>query len=272
MASPINISFSAVELDLDAQDKFITSNGVELLHYRAVACPIGMVEVNDVRAPHHEHSECSNGYIYELAGTVLGMPSNNSAMTSLEDIGLLDGSIMNITFPRFYADKPDKRVYVQLYDRFYIKGCEVLAPNTQRVEAHITGIDKLTYRAQQVEDPITDANGRQYTSADYRIENGNLVWTSDNRPGFDATINKGTIYSVRYLYSPYFYVSRIMHEIRIAHRTDFVTGERKSLRAPYAALLSREYYLYKEQRNEGQSSEDTRRDMPAPRDAMFGPR
>lgn len=271
MADSINIdlNFSAINFDVEAFDKFIIANGMELVHFKATPCPIGMVDVTDVRAAHHEHADCSNGYIYKYAGTVFGMGVSNGAVTSLEDIGLLDSSIITVTFPRFYQDKPNEHVYVQLYDRFYIKGCEVLAPNSQKVEAHITGIDKFTYKIEKVEDPIIDANGRQYTSADYKIVDGNLHWISDNRPGFDTNVNKGVIYSIRYLYSPYFYTSRLLHEIRIAHRVDYLDGKRKAIRTPYQALLSREHYLYKEERP---SSEDTRRDLISPRDAMFGPR
>lgn len=269
MAVNFQLPYEALGLDVDAFDKFIKDQGVPLDHYKAVACPIGMIDSLDVRSPHHEHANCSNGYIYKFAGTVTATFTNNSAITSLGEVGLIDGSVVNVTFPRFYDNCTDKHVYIQLYDRFYVKDCAVLVPNTQKIEAHITGIDKLTYMAEKVE-YVIDAHNKEYSNSDFNIVNGRIEWSGDNRPGFNPDINKGVIYSIRYLYTPFFYASRLIHEVRIINRSDFKTGSRTHFRAPYAALLSREYYMYKEERSE--NLEDSRRDLPSPRDSVFGPR
>jgi hypothetical protein len=264
----IKIPFQAVNMDLDAQDAFIKSVGIQMEHFKAIVCPIGAVDLMDGRAPHHEHHGCSNGYIYRFAGTVYVQFTSNTATSSLTDIGLIDGSVVNVTFKRFYEDNPNKQVYVQIYDRFYVKNKVVLAPNSQKVEAHITGIDKFTYKVEEVEDPIIDANNVQYFSGDYTIRDGVLYW-GDKRPVFNPATNKGTIYSIRYLYTPFFYVSRLIHEVRVQNKTDFISGEIKQQRAPYSAFLSREYYLYKEEKD---TLDDTRRDLISPRDGSFGPR
>ncbi len=263
----INLPFQPVHMDIASQDSFIKGVGVEMAHYKAIVCPLGAVDLMDSRSPHHEHGDCSNGYIYRFAGMVTAMFTGNSATSSLGDIGLIDGSVVNVTFPRQYNDS-DKQVYVQIYDRFYIKEKVILAPNSQRVEAHITGIDKFTYKIEEVEDPIIDANGTQYFIGDYAINDGVLYWGA-KRPPFNADTNKGTIYSIRYLYTPFFYVSRLIHEVRVLNRNDFITGKTTQYRAPYSALLSREYYLYKEEKD---NRDDTRRDLISPRDGSFGPR
>jgi hypothetical protein len=266
----IDLPFQPIRFDVVAFNEFIKSNGIALEHYKAVTCPIGMTDSMDSRSSHSEHTTCQNGYIYKKAGIVTATFTNNSAITSLGDVGLIDGSVVNVTFPQFYDDCPDTHVYVQTYDRFYIKDCAVLVPNTQRVEAHITGVDKFTYLAKKVE-YVIDSHGKEYGQEDFTVQDGKLVWTSDNRPGFDAELNKGTIYSIRYLYTPFFYASRIIHEVRIAHRSDFITGEKTAVRVPYAALLSREYYMHKQERSDN-PEENGNRTMDGARDSVFGPR
>jgi hypothetical protein len=264
--------FDAVTFDIRSQDQFIAGIGVPLLHYKAMICPVGGQDVSDGRSTHDEHPGCSNGYIYEYAGTVIGSLQQMGATTSLTDVGLLDGSTVQVTFERFYDDKPNTQVYVQLYDRFYIKDLVVLVPNTQKVEAHITGLDRFTYKLEKVES-IIDENSVRYSPSDYIIQDGKLQWVGDHRPGYDPKLNRGIIYSIRYLYTPFLYVSRLMHEVRIANKRDFKTGKMTANRAPYQAMLSREYYLYKEDKgNSTLTKEDTRRDLPSPRDGMWGPR
>lgn len=258
-----------VRFDIPAFDAFIKNNGVILEHFKALPCPLGAVDLLDSRSPHHEHGQCSNGYLYYCAGTVTATFTNNSAISSLGEIGILDGSVVNVTFPRFYDDKPDKQVYIQLYDRFFIKGCEVLVPNSQKVEAHLTGTDKMTYIVKQVE-KVVDSSNKEYFDGDFQVVDGNIVWQRQNRPGFDLNVNKGTIYSIRYLYSPFFYASRIIHEVRVAAGSDFMSGEKTINRVPYAVLLSREYYLHKQEKDD--QIEDSRRDLISPRDSVFGPR
>lgn len=265
----IDIPFESIEFDIPALDKLIKSNGVQLVHMKAIKCPIGMVDPYDVRSPDHSHDNCSNGFIYKQAGLVTASFTNNAATVQLSDVGLLDGSTVQATFPRFYDDNPEKQVYVQIFDRFYIKDLAVLVPNTQHVAAHITKTDKLTYHAEQVE-YIIDANGKEYVDTDYLVQNGKLTWTGNNWPGFDPSTGKGVTYSIRYLYTPYFYASRLIHEVRIAQKTDFKTNKKSPVRVPYAALLSREFYQYKTEKHDDGSGSDS--SMAGPDSSIFGPK
>src|SRR6266700_2034412 len=155
------------------------------------------------------------------------------------DAGLLDGSVVTVTFPRFYDDNPDKEVSVMVYDRFFLKDVNATSANTQRFEFHPIGRQKLTYRPTSIV-YVVDSTGKVYSMADYTIQNGQLVWTSNNRPNFDPEINKGAVVAIRYKYQPYFYCTRLIHEVRIGQQeVDFETGGRKSIRLPYEALLAR---------------------------------
>src|SRR5690349_20695486 len=136
MAVNIQIPFDPVSFDSETFDSFVKSNGVQFYHYKAVRCPLGMLDLMSIRSPHHEHGICSNGYIYKKAGIISATISNNSAVASLSEVGLVDGSVLNVTFPRFYDDCPDKHVYIQEFDRLYIKDLAVIVPHTQLVEHH----------------------------------------------------------------------------------------------------------------------------------------
>ncbi len=265
----ISIPFDPVNFDIEAFSKFIVANGIKLTHYKAIKCPIGMIDPMDMRQPNHDGCRCSNGFIYKFAGSVTATFSNNSVSATLTDMGILDGSTFQASFPQFY-DGTTEQVYVQLFDRFYLKDLAVLVPNTELIESHIMGVDNLTYKAEKITDVI-DANGQEYSSSDFIVQDNKLLWTGDNRPRFDANLNKGVVVSVRYLYTPYFYAQRMMHEVRIYNKVDFKTGIRTPVRAPIEALLSREYYMYKKEKSNDPQT-DSGETLPAPGDSMFGPK
>ncbi|SRR6266851_5286055 len=266
----IDFPFTPLNFNTAAFNEFLQSQGLTLIHYKSVQCPIGMVDRNDTRAPHFDHANCSNGYLYELAGEVTAYINNNVAVSSIDDSGLYDGSIVQATFPQSYDDNPDKPVSILTYDRFFFKDFTATVPNTQKFEAHITGVDKMTFPIDSVES-VWDANGKKYSQADYMVWQGQLKWTGSNRPGYDANLNKGIICSIRYNYRPYFYCGRLIHEIRIAQTDDFITGERKNVRLPYAALLLREYHFLKEEIDTS-GLVDQRKALASGRDGMFSPR
>jgi hypothetical protein len=59
---------TSIQLDLPAIDDFLRSHGVKLTHYRAIRCPVGLTDRDDVNASHEDHADCSNGYLYTKAG------------------------------------------------------------------------------------------------------------------------------------------------------------------------------------------------------------
>lgn len=265
----VDIPFDPVNFDIEAFDSFVRSVGVKLVHFKAIRCPIGVIELTSSRAPHGGHAGCSNGFIYKRAGEVTATFMSNSASNSLKDIGSYDGSKVSTTFPRYYDDS-EEQIYIQLYDRFYIKDLVVAVPHTQLVQAHIDGTDKLSYNPVKIES-IIDANGQEYFEGDYIIQDNYIKWTGNRRPPFNAEIGLGTIYSVRYLYTPYFYAERLVHEVRIAHKRDFLTGERIPDRIPYAAILSREYYQNIDEPSDILKTNPSR-EMFKPSDSVFGAR
>ena len=172
----ISIPFDPVTFDKNAFDEFLRANGTVLEHFKAIKCPIGKTDLDDPRSPHSAHSGCSNGYIYKCVGTVTAWFNNNSAMTALSDVGILDGSVVQVTFPTHYDNPSDKEVSIMMHDRFYLRDYPVSVPHTQQFESNIIGIDKLSFPVDCVEE-IIDANGKEYGPGDYAIKEGQLVWT-----------------------------------------------------------------------------------------------
>jgi hypothetical protein len=260
------LSQEVVHFDPVAFDLAIRSNGVIMEHWRAIVCPIGIDDRFDTRS-HGDHDGCSNGYIYKYAGDVTVFFSGNSSSSHLEDMGIIDGSTTQITLPRYY-DGTDKQVAVQHYDRFFLKEPVAACVTTQKVEAHVTGLDRLQYLATEVEHVI-DQNNVEYSPVDYVVEKGRIRWIG-KRPAFNATTGKGITYSIRYRYSPFWYVKNIMHEVRVGRVFDMVNKKSMLMRLPYAAQLQREYAFESEEReNDGKS---TVRDAKGPRSGSFGPR
>lgn len=250
-----------VQISWDAQafDDAIKNQGVIVTHYRAMPDPSGMTDRGDIHASNADR-ESSDGFIYIKAGDVNVFFSNNGNNSQLMEFGNIDFATAYMTLPRHYIDC-EEPVIVAPFDRFFLKDIEVRVVNFQRLEASSTGLDRLQYPATCVEHLI-DANGISYKEGiDFKITaKGNIKWLTQNRPGWNADLQKGVVYSIRYRYTPYFVVKNIVHEIRVGNVTDPLTYDRKLERMPYQILVAREHVF-----------KDTNRDpmKPTSEDARF---
>lgn len=261
----INLPYEKVTIDAVSQEAFLKDGGPTFVHYKALPCPVGMIEKESIRSPHGEHNDCSNGFIYEPAGEFNAPFTSNSAQLQLTDMGILDGSTALVTLPRFYNDT-QKQIYVNPYDKLYIKDNVVLSTYSEKVDASLTGVDKLTFPVESVE-VVIDSNRKKYVQGThFEIINGLIVWGPD-RPGYDPLTEKGVVYAIRYLYVPYYYVSRLLHEIRIIATSD-LAGNLQQIRGPYQISIVREKFFAKKQPVEGQpSTPDT---VSSPSTGLFG--
>jgi len=182
---------------------FIDSNGVELIHYKAIPCPVGLEDEQDsVHKNHVPHAGCSNGYIFIEAGCLVATFNNAPNLWNLGDTGLVSGSTCMVTFPFTYTDGITP-VVIAVQDRFYLKDIQCYVTSQQRFQR---------------------GNG----TTDF------LHFPPEYRPA------EGTICAIRYLYRPFWYAARLLHEIRVARTENMVTGERGLTRMPYSALCNRE--------------------------------
>lgn len=240
-------------LNKQAFEDLIRDNGVKLIHSRGLPCPIGMVDKHDPRTSHEQHG-CSNGYIFERAGEVTCLFNGNSTSTQVIDTGLLYGSTVQVTFPTAY-DNSDEAVVIAVQDRLELAEAQGYVTTTQRFQAAVNGIDALQFPAEKVE-LVVDAEGQRYRDGDFVVRDGAIHWNGPRRPA------AGAVCSTRYLYLPFWYVERLLHEIRVAVTTDPFTGVRRIERFPYSALIRRENFG----RDEASDPNDSlkHREIPAP--------
>lgn len=257
--------------DMAAFDQLISGQGVKVTHYRAIPDPSGMAALGDVHAVQSKRSS-SDGFLYREVGDLTLWFSSNTSDWNVEVEGMTKHDAAVVTSQLRYDNCPDKDVILAPFDRFFLKDIEVRVVATQYVEANTTGTDKLQYPATCVEHLI-DADGKEYTEgADFKITpEGFIQWTSQNRPGFNEKLHRGTVYAIRYRYTPYFVIARMLHEIRVSQVTDPATFERSLQRMPFQALVIREHVLSDQNRDPNQSIMDQRYQLPPPTDGVTGP-
>jgi hypothetical protein len=238
-----------ISFDPLAFDVFIKGQGIWVTHYMAIPDPRGMGSRGDSHDVLALRPKDSDGFIYKEVGDLQVLFSANSKYVEQRDLGELAFATAYMTMPRFYPDTPlnrekklvGKQVLLSTWDKFFLKEIEIKVVETQFIEANRGGKDRLSYPAVNVM-VLVDSNGVYYEhERDYKLtEDGEIHWLGQRRPGWNAVTGRGTVYSVRYEYTPFFIVSRLMHEIRVAQITDQTTFERSLQRMPFQVQVVRE--------------------------------
>jgi len=281
--NPFHLQNIQNSFDPQAFDDDIKGHGVTLVHWKAMYCPIGEVDLDDNRQPNdHSSHECSDGFLYTKAGTVKAILTTGGKTVKYEDVGATDGSTIQATIDRFYSD--GRPFSCTRFDRFFLAetkdgeggNCPTIIVETmQKFLFHETQHNRLKFPIVKI-DMLADARGVFYQPGDYTIENGQIVWGSKN-PGTNldtgpgTQVYRGTVCAVRYWYRPYWFVGAIQHEIRVAQVEEGLNGDRKVTRMPFAVTLHREHVaLNKDQPDD--PSKGTPQDVQFPESPGFGPR
>ena len=243
------LPFNPLELDPDAFDQEIRSQGPRMRHYKALPCPLGLVDRYDARAVHADHDDCQNGFIYRIAGEVTCMFTGNNADKTIRSQGELDSSVSYVTFPRFY-DKSccdSSEIYVGVYDKLEYLEDVPHVEEKQLMQYDPKGIDRLQYPVLKVL-YVEDSSGKKYTDQDFQIVNGNIKWGS-NCPGINPETNRGNVYAISYLYKPYWIIRSLTIDIRLS-RQIASDGTRYLAKMPISVIAQREFQ-FMNQRNNG---------------------
>jgi hypothetical protein len=266
----LNIPNVSNSFDESAFDEALTSHGVLFEHHRAMRSPLGMSDVFDSRNSQDSHApNVSNGMIYSCGGLMYGTLISNSRDVRASDGGMLNSSMAQITVTRFYQDTK-KKVLLNPFDRLYISNKDIVVTNHELVRSHELGLDRLRFPAVEVQDLI-DSTGRVYKEGtEFVVKDGNICWNS-GYPGYDAKLDTGIVYAIRYLYRPYFIVDRLLHELRIAQIEDIYTGQRQVTQMNQSALLMREH-VFRNQENDSLAADPSQRQAAAPESGGFGER
>ena len=274
---PIVVPERQVSFEKNGFDQLVRSQGVTLCHHKALPSPIGATDRDDIRHPNHSDNESVSQFIYRKAGSVTVFFQSNAGKNTPVDMGELKLGSAMITVPRYY-DGTTEPALLTISDRLYFQDVEMVVENWQRMECHATGVDRLTYPATCVEF-LVDSHGVDYLQGqDFTLDGeGRVVWKAGGRRhATDPATGRGGIYSVRYKYIPHWYVSDLLHEVRVAQITDPATGERRVERQPYLAKIQREYVWHAQQNREpgepGGDEDKGNKNSPPRSGGLLGPR
>lgn len=249
-----NSPFVELSFDLVKQDQFVTSLAVDFNHFKAIPSPIGQNDRGDYRRNDGVDTITSNGFIYKCAGKFSATMVDNERKQKNSTGGLLDPSHARLILPRFYnknALADGDRIRLAPGDRVYIADpdADVKVANYEKIN-YEEGKDNLTtFPICMVEMPIIDSRGEEYVEGrDFTVTSeGNVRWLPGNRnPGIDPDTGKGRVYSIRYLYRAYWYVTSLPKEVRVTNVT--TGGIRSPERMPYHAIIVREYVFHNQNR------------------------
>ncbi len=241
----------AVTFDIEALDNLVKSQGILLEHWSAMKCPVGMIDPDDNRRPNdHTGHSCSNGMVYNKTGILQGTFTGNGLNLKTEGTGNLDSSTAQVILPRFYTNENGSngdRIFPAPYDRLYYGDPNILVVNWESRQASPTGRDRLSFPAVSVE-RLMDSRGNVYSEGeDFSVATGDIVWTGQRQPGQDLETGKGVVYSIRYKYRPYWYISRLLHEVRVTSVANDITGERVTEMVNKLVSIQREYVYLNEE-------------------------
>lgn len=268
---PYIIPENQISFDPEAFDNLIKSQGARLIHYRAIPDPRGMTSRGDT----HDTlgiRDSVDGFIYKEAGCITVFFQNNPNSSDITERGMLEVASAYISIPRNYENS-NEPVLIDKFDRFFLKDIEIRVVTKQYLEASDTNIDRLQYPATCVE-YIVDTNGVWYHEhTDFEIDkDGNIQWVGQNRPGYNPKTGRGTVYSIRYRYTPFFVADHLVHEIRVAQVTNQATFERSLERMPYQVFIMREKVFQDRNRDSNKKVQPPRAQQAPPSGGTLGPK
>ena len=224
-----------VGMNPDVFQEHIQAHGILMVHQKPLLCP----KRKDLYTPDHDPSctQCQNGFIYYDARQFIGVFTGNSSQRNFGMNGTFDIEQVMITVPTTYLDGTD--LQAQFYDQIAVVNDE--CRYFQLIEHSVTGRDRLHFPAIDV-DKLLDSHGREFTMGiDFAIDGGDIVWLSTNRPGYDITIDRGTIYSINYYTRPIFTVISLPHQFRSTQRK--VDGGGQEVRMPQTVVCRKDFIM-----------------------------
>lgn len=244
-----------IGFNLEAQETFATDHGILLEHWMAIPSTIGQIDRGDLRRPELLDTVAENGFIYKKVGEFVGTILGNSKKNKNDEGGIVDTSTARLMMPKFYqttCDDRHKEIALLPGDKVYPKQIEVKVPNYQKVEYRPRSADTLQFPAKCVLF-LKDSNNIEYTEGvEFMVtSDGDIKWIDGkNNPGIDPSSGKGRLYGVRYMYLAFWYVSRLLNEVRITNTSD----SSAPARLPYHAEIQREYVYHQKNRGDKQDS------------------
>ena len=260
--------------NLPAQDALVTGLGVQFAHFAAIPSPIGLKDRGDYRRPDGDlDTITSNGSIYRKVGAFTGCLLSNSKNSSFANTGTIEQATARIVMPRFYDQNNGVanggRIKMAPGDRIYINdpSVDTSVANYQKMEYSNTDIDVPMFPICKVEFLIDSRNIEYKEGADFKISpQGNIQWLVGGRnPGIDLDTGKGRVYSIRYHYRGWWYVSSIINELRLSAVTTGSTRQPERMSEHISVI--REYAFHNA--NASKEAVPTGRTVPPPVESII---
>ncbi len=238
-----------IGFNLKSLEKFVLDKGIIFEHWAAIPSPIGLKDRGDYRRSDSLDTISENGFIYTKVGEFTGAILGNGKRHDFDSAGagIYDNSTGRVVIPKFY-NCSEKSISLLPGDRIYAKDVELKVDNYQRAEFNPKSVDYLQFPAKCVS-LLIDSNNIEYTEGNhFKInKDGNIKWLAGKKnPGIDPDTGEGRIYSVRYTYVAFWYISQLINEIRITN-----SGTNKEPeRMPYHAQIQREYIYHNRTRGD----------------------
>ena len=217
-------------------EEAIRAHGVRMIHSKPLLCP----KRKDLYSPDHDPNcrDCQNGFIYYGPKEFIGLFSGNSNQRNFGMNGTFDIDQVMITIPTKYLDGSE--LDAQFYDQVAVVNDE--CRYFQLVEHSTTGRDRLHFPATDV-DKLVDYYGKEYFfNVDFTIDGGDIVWNSGaSRPGYDITVDRGTIYSINYYCRPVFTVISLPHQFRTTQQ--MAPGGGQEERFPQTVVCRKDFIM-----------------------------
>lgn len=242
-----------IKFNMDAQEQFANDRGVIFEHWASIPSAIGAKDRGDYRRPDSFDDISENGFLYKKVGEFVGTVIGNSDKSEFAEGGIYDDSTARLVIPKFYrsVENPknkDKQLALLPGDRVYAKNVDLFVDNYQRVEYNPDGTDILQFPVLKVEYLIDSRNIEYKPGIHFNIDkDGNIRWIDGKEnPGIDPQTGRGRIYGIRYTYLAFWYIQRLINEVRV---TNTKTAE-EATRLPYHATIQREYVYHNRNRGD----------------------
>lgn len=234
-----------------------------MFHKRPVPCP----KIRDINAGDHSPNcnFCHNGFVFYGETNFIGAFAGNDLQRQFNINNSWDIDSAAIIVP--VKDEKGNILDIQYFDQIILPDFTVRY--YQRVEYNQSGVDVLHFEPLSV-DFVIDEHGRRYAEGvHFTIQNGRIYWNpSGDVPGYNPTLDRGTIYSINYYTRPHFTITGLPHQLRAVQTKGGADSDGKNVPARYPQLcvVRKDFIPFRPQDKIGPN------DRPEPASGGFSPR
>ena len=237
--NPYSMKNTLSMVDAQAFDALIRDHGTNIRHESATLCPCyrGRLDSGQKKL---NCKLCENGQILYNPIDIFVYMENTDLEKAFQQFGVWDTGTARMYSPSKTEQGDD--FYIGYFDRITI--LDSLEVYSELVERGTGDVDKLQFKAYDVEYVRTERKVYE-VDIDFKItEEGNIKWVTSNQPTYDLERGVGEVYTIRYLRNPVYRVTEVFHENRFV-----LSGVRSKMketkRLVQECLIKKDYLITK---------------------------